>query len=215
MALRRALVCFFFPLWNHFSFYCVCLTLNLMSKSEAGWELITQASHYSLPGIKYAACPWTWYSLSLCFYFRVSAWSFFFFCLKVNILTSPLSPPHLSTPRLTISVTFQKQTLWYRHRRWASEQRLNFSPRLRFFFFCCQLWCTQPSRPYHLAPSPPVCVFTPKGRGVCSLVTGRVKCLCRRRCFRGTLQTTDSESSLPLWCITVLLFITSVKQHGC
>lgn len=90
-----------FPLWSHFSFHCVCLTLNLMSQSEPGWELITQAAHYSLPGIKYAACPWTWYTLSL---FCVSLFlfpclSFFsFFCLKVNILTSPLSrtPFHTS-----------------------------------------------------------------------------------------------------------------------
>lgn len=57
-----------------------------------------------------------------------------------------------------------------------ASKRLNFSPRLFFFFFAVSFWCIQPSRPYHLAPSPPVCVFTPKGQGVCSLVIVGVKC---------------------------------------
>lgn len=93
MALRRTLACFFL-FEAIFLFHCVCLTLNLMSQSEPGWELITQAAHYSLPGIKYAACPWTWYSLSLsllCEPVSISVSKFFFFFLSKG--EHPHKPP--------------------------------------------------------------------------------------------------------------------------
>lgn len=132
-----------------------------MSKSEAGWELITQASHYSLPGIKYAACPWTWYSLSLCFYFRVSAWSFFFFLSKgEHPHKPPLSPTSFNTssdnfcnfPETDSLISTQKVS-----QRTAFEL---FSPATFLFLLLSALVYTTES-PLPLSPVPSgLCIHT-------------------------------------------------------
>lgn len=213
-----------FPLWSHFSFHCVCLTLNLMSQSEPGWELITQAAHYSLPGIKYAACPWTWYTLSL---FCVSLFlfpclSFFsFFCLKVNILTSPLSrtPFHTSPdnfrnfPETGSLISTQKVS-----RRAAFEL---FSSSF-LFFFCCQLLVYTTESPLPLSPVPSgLCIHTKR--------TGCLQsCYCRGEVsgLRGSADGGVSEAHFKLRGLRALSasvmyrgpssFVTSIKkQHGC
>lgn len=191
-----------------------------MSQSEPGWELITQAAHYSLPGIKYAACPWTWYSLSL---FCVSLFlfpclSFFsFFLSKGEHPHKPPLPhtfPHLAWqfPQLSRNRLSDIDTEGE-----PASKRLNFSPRLFFFFFAVSFWCIQPSRPYHLAPSPPVCVFTPKGQGVCSLVIVGVKC---QGCVaRQTEVFQRHTSNCGVWELSASVmyrgpssFVTSIKK---
>lgn len=101
MALRRTLACFF-PLWSHFSF-SLCLSdiksdvtvrtrlgaHNSASPLQSPWDKIRRVSLNLILSLSLLSEP---VSIS------VSKFFFLFFCLKVNILTSPLSrtPFHTS-----------------------------------------------------------------------------------------------------------------------
>lgn len=191
-----------------------------MSQSEPGWELITQAAHYSLPGIKYAACPWTWYSLSL---FCVSLFlfpclSFFsFFLSKGEHPHKPPLPhtfphlawqfPQLSRNRLSDIDTEGEpaSSVW--------TFLLVFS-----FFFCCQLLVYTTESPLPLSPVPSgLCIHTKR--------TGCLQsCYCRGEVsgLRGSADGGVSEAHFKLRGLRALSasvmyrgpssFVTSIKK---
>lgn len=205
-----------FPLWSHFSF-SLCLSdiksdvtvrtrlgaHNSGSPLQSPWDKIRRVSLNLI-------LPLSLFCVSL---FLFPCLSFFsFFLSKGEHPHKPPLPhtfPHLAWqfPQLSRNRLSDIDTEGE-----PASKRLNFSPRLFFFFFAVSFWCIQPSRPYHLAPSPPVCVFTPKGQGVCSLVIVGVKCQgCVARQTEVFQRHTSNygvwELSLPLWCIAAPLLL--------
>lgn len=151
----------------------------------------------------------------------VSKFFFLFFCLKVNILTSPLSrtPFHTSPdnfrnfPETGSLISTQKVS-----RRAAFEL---FSSSF-LFFFCCQLLVYTTESPLPLSPVPSgLCIHTKR--------TGCLQsCYCRGEVsgLRGSADGGVSEAHFKLRGLRALSasvmyrgpssFVTSIKnQHGC